>query len=466
MEAAGRSVLVVDDDPAARRLLDIRLRGLGCSVLSAGDGEEALDVIERESPALVLLDLQMPGMGGMEVLRRLRKDGNDVPAIVITAHGSIEIAVEAIKEGATDFLLKPVDGAHLDIVVRKALERRDLVESNRLLREALAARMPGIVGGSRAMRAAIEAARKAAATASTVLLLGESGTGKEVFAHAVHGWSPRSEKPFIVVNCVALSEHLLESELFGHERGAFTGAHQAKKGKFELANGGTVFLDEIGDMPADLQAKLLRVLQDHQFERVGGTRPIEADIRVIAATNRNLDEAVRKGRFREDLFYRLNVIRIVLPPLRDRTDDLPDLVRHFVARYAAETKRPPPSVSTDAMALLREHAWPGNVRELANTIERAVVLCGGREIRAKDLALPVTVAHGEADRGGFTCSDTSNFHDLLKEYKRAVIQDALRKCGGNQTQTARRLGLQRTYLSKLVRDLGITVSAAAEDERD
>jgi DNA-binding NtrC family response regulator len=466
MDAAGRSVLVVDDDPAARRLLDIRLRGLDCSILSAGDGQEALDVIERESPALVLLDLQMPGMGGMELLRRLRRDGNDVPVIVITAHGSIETAVEAIKDGATDFLLKPVDAAHLDIVVRKALERRDLVESNRLLREALAARMPGIIGGSDVMRPAIEAARKAALTSSTVLLLGESGTGKEVFAHAIHAWSPRSEKPFVVVNCVALSEHLLESELFGHERGAFTGAHQAKKGKFELANGGTVFLDEIGDMPGDLQAKLLRVLQDHKFERVGGTRPIQADIRVIAATNRNLDEAVRKGRFREDLFYRLNVIRIVLPPLRKRIDDLTDLVRHFVARYAAETKRPVPSVSPDAMALLREHAWPGNVRELANTIERAVVLCGGEQIRPKDLALPVIVPQGEAGRGGFPTGGISNFHDLLKEYKRAVIQDALRKCGGNQTQAAKRLGLQRTYLSKLVRDLGITASASAEDEAD
>ncbi|MBP1775665.1 MAG: yfhA, partial [candidate division NC10 bacterium] len=312
MDLIGTRVLIVDDDPSSRRLLEVRLRALGCETMTAADGQEGLAVVQREAPALMLLDLQMPRMGGLEVLRTLRRDGLDFPIIVITAHGSIEAAVEAMKEGAYDFLPKPFDAGHLGIVVRKALERRRLVESNRLLQDTLDSHTSEILGDSQAIRQAVGVARKAAAANSTVLLLGESGTGKEVFAHAVHRWSDRRERPLVVVNCVALSEHLLESELFGHEKGAFTGAHQAKKGKFELAHGGTVLLDEIGDMPPGLQAKLLRVLQDHNFERVGGTKPIRADIRVIAATNRDLDQAAKEGRFREDLFYRLNVVRITL----------------------------------------------------------------------------------------------------------------------------------------------------------
>ncbi len=460
-DTVSERVLIVDDDPASRRLLEVRLRALGCEVVLANDGREALEAIQKEVPALMLLDLQMPRMTGMQLLQALRRDSIDLPTIVITAHGTIETAVEAMKEGAYDFLLKPFDPKHLEIVVRKALERRQLVETNRLLRDTLAARTPDILGDSPSIRRAVEVARKTAATNSTVLLLGESGTGKEVFAHAIHRWSLRKDKPFIIVNCVALSEHLLESELFGHEKGAFTGAHQTKKGKFELAHGGTVFLDEIGDMPPGLQVKLLRVLQDHAFERVGGTRPIQADLRVIAATNRNLDEAVKLGRFREDLFYRLNVMRITLPPLRDRKDDLPVLVRYLVTKYAAETKKTVRGVTQKAMALLVAQSWPGNVRELANVIERAVVLCSGEEIEPEDLALS-GIVDAIPTAPPVSPVVVGEFHGQVKDFKQSLIRAALRQAGGNQTKAADLLGLQRTYLVKLLRAFKIREQESGE----
>jgi DNA-binding NtrC family response regulator len=458
MNAAGPLVLVVDDDPTARRMLDVRMRGLGCQVATAETGREALTAIERDLPAVILLDLQMPQMDGLEVLRALSREGVDVPTIVITAHGTIDTAVEAMKEGAVDFILKPFDPQYLEIAVRRALERRQLLDSNRLFRDVLAARSANILGESPLIRAAIQTAQKASGTNSTILLLGESGTGKEVFAHTIHQWSPRRDKPFVVVNCVALSEHLLESELFGHEKGAFTGAHQAKKGKFETANGGTVFLDEIGDMPLSLQTKLLRVLQDHEFERVGGTRPISTDIRVLAATNRDLDEAVQAGRFRADLFYRLNVIRIVLPPLHDRPEDVPALAQHFMARYAAETKRPVRRIASEALDLLEQYHWPGNVRELANTIERAVVLCSGETITAADLALPGTHLRSRP-QDPIPAGEADGFYEQINAYRRQVLVNALRRTNGNQTQAAKLLGLHRTYFLRLLQKLNIRVDA-------
>ncbi len=454
MSAAGPLVLVVDDDATARRMLDVRMRALGCQVAMAATGQDGLAAIQRDLPAVLLLDLQMPQMDGMEVLRTLNREGVEVATIVITAHGSIETAVDAMKEGAVDFILKPFDPQYLEIAVRRALERRQLLDSNRLFRDALAARSANILGEGPLIQAAIQTAKKASGTNSTVLLLGESGTGKEVFAHTIHQWSPRRDKPFVVVNCVALSEHLLESELFGHEKGAFTGAHQAKKGKFEAANGGTVFLDEIGDMPLSLQTKLLRVLQDHEFERVGGTRPISADIRVLAATNRDLDEAVKAGRFRADLFYRLNVIRIALPPLRDRQEDVPALAQHFMARYAAETKRPIRSISGEAMDLLTRYHWPGNVRELANTIERAVVLCAAETIKPADLALPGTHPPSQL-HDPIPAGEAGGFHDQINNYRRQVLVSALRRANGNHTQAAKFLGLHRTYFLRLLRKLNI-----------
>jgi DNA-binding NtrC family response regulator len=453
MHTVGATVLIVDDDASARRLLRVRLQALGCEPITAADGKEALEALRRDLPAAMLLDLEMPWMGGLELLRELRRGGIDVPTIVITAHGSIETAVEAMKEGAYDFLPKPFDPHHLEIVVRKTLERRHLLEANRLLRDTLAARTPDILGESSAIRRAMDTAQKAAASNATVLLLGESGTGKEVFANAIHRWSERKDKAFIIVNCVALSEHLLESELFGHEKGAFTGAHQTKKGKFELAHGGSVFLDEIGDMPALLQAKLLRVLQDHRFERVGGTQPIHADIRIIAATNRDIGGAVKDGRFREDLYYRLNVVSLTLPPLRERREDIPLLAGHFVAVYAAETKKAVRGITAEGMKLLMWHPWPGNVRELANAIERAVVLCAGPEIGPEDLVLtvpaaPSGVASASPEAGG-------DFYAQVETFKQNIIKAALIETGGNQTRAAERLGLQRTHLVKLLRALKI-----------
>jgi DNA-binding NtrC family response regulator len=439
-------------------MLDVRMRALGCQVAMAATGLEALAAIERDLPAVLLLDLQMPQMDGMDVLRVLNRDGMDVPTIVITAHGSIDAAVEAMKEGAVDFILKPFDPQYLEIAVRRALERRRLLDSNRLFRDTLAVRSANILGESPLIRAAIQTAQRAAGTNSTVLLLGESGTGKEVFAQTIHQWSPRRDKPFVVVNCVALSEHLLESELFGHEKGAFTGAHQAKKGKFEAAHGGTVFLDEIGDMPPSLQTKLLRVLQDHEFERVGGTRPLSTDIRVLAATNRELDEAVRVGRFRADLFYRLNVIRIALPPLRERREDIPPLVQHFMARYAAETKRPVRQITAEAMDLLRRHDWPGNVRELANTIERAVVLCANETITPADLALP-GLPSPPRSHDPIPAAEADGFHEQVNAYRRQVLMAALERTNGNHTQAAKLLGLHRTYFLRLMQRLNVRADA-------
>src|SRR5947207_1402574 len=334
MQTSGARVLIVDDDPASRRLLEVRLRPLECDVAIAGNGEQALSAIRKDVPDLVLLDLQMPRMGGIEVLRALRREEIDVPTIVITAHGSIETAVEAMKEGAYDFISKPIDANHFDIVVRKSLERVGLKRELELFSEDADKRYRQIIGKSEKMKEAVETARKAAASKSTVLLLGESGTGKEVFARAIHNWSERKHKPFIAINCVGLAKELLESELFGHEKGAFTGAHQLKKGKMELADGGTVFLDEIGDIAPELQTKLLRFLQEREFERVGGTERITVDVRIIAATNRDLDQSVKNRTFREDLYHRLNVIAITLPPLRRRKEDIPILANYFLQRFS------------------------------------------------------------------------------------------------------------------------------------
>jgi two-component system response regulator HydG len=457
MDTAGARVLIVDDDASSRRLLEVRMRALGCDVALAANGREAQEAIRQDVPALMLLDLEMPRMGGMELLRALRQEGLDVPSIVITAHGSIETAVEAMREGAYDFLPKPFDPKHLELVVRKALERRELLESNQLLRETLAARFPEILGTSQPIQRPIDVARNVAPTNSTVLLLGESGTGKEVFAQAIHRWSSRADRPFVIVNCVALSEALLESELFGHEKGAFTGAHQTKRGKFELAHGGTVFLDEIGDMPPSLQAKLLRVLQDHTFERVGGTRPIRADIRVISATNRDLEKAVQDGRFREDLFYRLNVITVQLPPLRERREDIPLLAQHFLRRYAGKNAKAITGFTEEALDLLQTYAWPGNVRELENVIERAVVLTRSSIISPADL--PETVVGSDQAARHLVVS----IGTPLEEVEDRLIEETLHYTKGDKTLAAKLLGIAtRTIYRRMKGESEPAGSSASE----
>ena len=442
-------VLIVDDDPASRRLLEVRLRPLECDVATAGNGEQALTAIRKDSADLVLLDLEMPRMGGMEVLRALREEGIDVTTIVITAHGSIATAVEAMKEGAHDFITKPIDAQHFDIVVRKALEREGLKRGLDLLSEETDSRYRLIIGTSQKMKEAVETARKAAASKATVLLLGESGTGKEVFARAIHNWSERKDQPFVAINCVGLSKELLESELFGHEKGAFTGADQQKKGKIELANGGTVFLDEIGDVSQELQTKLLRFLQEREFDRVGGVRPIKVDVRIIAATNRDLEGAIKDGRFREDLYHRLNVVPITLAPLRERAEDIPILANYFMDRYAKEAKKHHTEIASDAVRRLCSYDWPGNVRELGNVIERAVVLGNGPLLAIKDLPSRIVATAVRPSLDG------RSYRDAMEYYRRELVLAAIERSHGNRAAAARALGLHEKYLFRLLKSLGI-----------
>jgi DNA-binding NtrC family response regulator len=427
----------------------VRLRPLECDVATAGNGEQALSAIRKDPPDLVLLDLQMPRMGGIEVLRALRKETIEVSTIVITAHGSIETAVEAMKEGAFDFITKPIDANHFDIVVRKALEREGLKRELELFSEEADKRYRLIIGKSEKMKEAVDTARKAAASKATVLLLGESGTGKEVFARAIHNWSERKNQPFVAINCVGLSKELLESELFGHEKGAFTGADQQKKGKIELANGGTVFLDEIGDVSQELQTKLLRFLQEREFDRVGGTRPIKVDVRIIAATNRDLDGAVKDGRFREDLYHRLNVVPITLAALKERPEDIPILAHYFMDRYAKEAKKTFSEIAADALTQLCAYDWPGNVRELGNVMERAVVLGRGPQMTLLDLPARVI---GSMARPS---NNSRSYRDAMESYRRELILAALERCHGNRAAAARALGLHEKYLLKLLKSLGI-----------
>jgi DNA-binding NtrC family response regulator len=442
-------LLLVDDDPDFCEALGDRLRAAGFQVATAGLPAEALRLVREEAPAFVLLDLVLPGVDGLTLLDTLRREAPEVVVIVITGHGTIARAVEAMRKGAYDFVTKPVDWRHLEMVLGKALERQALRDANAVLRSEVGDRYATIVGESPLVRAALDMVRRAAPTDATVLLLGESGTGKEVVARALHRWSHRADHPFVVVNCVALSEELLESELFGHEKGAFTGAHQQKRGKLEVAHGGTVFLDEIGDIRPSLQAKLLRVLQDQTFERVGGTRPIRADVRFVAATNRDLRAAVRDGQFRLDLYYRLDVVSVTLPPLRERAGDIAPLARHFLDRCRRELKRDLADLTPQALDCLRRYAWPGNVRELENVIERAVVLADGPALTPADLPAEIR------DAAGGVRETARGYHAAVEEFKRGLIVTTLRRTGGNRTRAARLLGLQRTYLARLIRDLGV-----------
>jgi DNA-binding NtrC family response regulator len=450
-------ILLVDDDPDFCEALGDRLRAAGFHLAVAQRGPEALRLVREEAPAIVLLDLVLPGLDGMAVLETIRREEPDVVVVVITGHGTIARAVEAMKKGAYDFVTKPVDARHLEIVLAKALERQALRDANALLSAELGDRYAAIVGDSPGMRAVLDVARRAAPSGATVLLLGESGTGKEVIARAIHRWSHRAAQPFVVVNCVALSEELLESELFGHEKGAFTGAHQQKRGKLEVAHGGTVFLDEIGDIRPSLQAKLLRVLQDQTFERVGGTRPIRSDVRFVAATNRDLRAAVRDGLFRLDLYYRLDVVSVTLPPLRERPGDVPALAQHFLERFRRELKRDLRGLTPDALACLRRYPWPGNVRELENVIERAAVLAEGPEITPRDFPAEIRDA---GLRDALARDPGRTYHAAVEEFKRGLIASTLRRTGGNRTRAARLLGLQRTYLARLIRDLGLAGGSA------
>ena len=442
------SVLVVDDDADLRRALEGRFRFWGHHVQTVGDGAAAIEAARRTRFDLVLLDLNMPGLEGMSVLETLRPESADTDIVVLTAHGSVENAVEAMRRGADDFLTKPADLELLRRVVERALERR---RSQRAERAGAERRRGPVLGPSSAMQEIMRTIERVAASDSTVLLCGESGTGKQVLAEWIHANSPRARGPFVYVNCVAISDELIESTLFGHERGAFTGAHQRKEGRLEGAAGGTAFLDEIGDISANLQAKLLHFLETGEFERVGGGQTLRVDCRIVAATNRDLAKDAEGGRFRRDLYYRLNVISVTIPPLRDRPEDIPVLAQAFVDRYAAEMKRPGLEIAGPTLDVLRAFPWPGNVRQLKNAVERMVVLAPGKVLTA-NLLPPEVLGPGE---GGDVVADGKPWTDALREAKRRILRAALARHGGNQTKAAAELGLQRSYLNRLLKDLDL-----------
>lgn len=442
-------ILVADDEPSNRKILAQELVHRGFAVDTAVGGKEALAKIETAPPDLLILDYMMPDLSGLEVLKELRQKHNETPVIMITAYGSVDRAVEAMKAGAYDFITRPFDADHIDLVVRKALERQTLKREVEVLSEEIRDRYHLIVGDSLKMKLAVEMARKAAASNSTVLLLGESGTGKELFARFIHNHSERANRPFIAINSVGLSKELLESDLFGHEQGAFTGAHKMKKGKIELANGGTIFFDEIGDISREMQAKLLRFLQEREFERVGGVTPISVDVRVIAATNRDLFAAVKSGAFRDDLYHRLNVVAITPPPLRERKEDILNLADFFLRKFAMATRRTITEFSADAQTKLMAYDWPGNVRELANAVERAVVLGSETVISAGDL--PVGL-EGESTT---TISEDVSYHDGVNAARKQLVVAALQKTSGNRAAAARLLGLEAKYFLRLMKSLAI-----------
>lgn len=430
-------VLVVDDDSAIREALSRTLEKLGYDAVLAEDGQVGLDRLREGEIHIVLADLQMPRLGGQELLKVAKSIAPDVEVIVITGHGTVEDAVEAMKEGAYDFITKPFKRVQLERTIRRAAEKQTLAAQNRRLQARVDELQGGgsIVGTSSVMLRTLELVRQVAPSTATVLIQGESGTGKELIADAIHHGSPRRDRPFIKVNCAALPETLLESELFGHERGAFTGAMARKEGRFDLANGGTLFMDEIGDINPAMQGKLLRVLQAGEFERVGGTRTLKADVRVVAATNRDLAALVRERRFRDDLYYRLNVITILLPPLRDRREDIPLLAHHFLRRYAAKNTKSIGGFTEEALDLLQTHTWPGNVRELENVIERAVVLTRSHLIAPADL--PETLVRIDPASRHLVIS----IGTPLEEVEDRLIDETLQYTKGDKTLAAKLLGI-------------------------
>ena len=442
-------ILIVDDEPFNLDLLEQELTDLGYTIERANNGSEALKKAESFRPELILLDYMMPDMNGLEVLKELRRRENHVPVVIVTAHGTVERAVQAMKEGAYDFVPKPFEPDHLALTVQKVLERERLKRGIEVLSEEVGDRYRLVAGKSQEMNQAIDLAKKAASSPSTVLLLGESGTGKEIFARAIHNWSESKSEPFIAINCVGLSKELVESELFGHEKGAFTGAHQLKKGKIELALGGTVFLDEIGDITPELQTKLLRFLQEKEFERVGGTKPIRVNARIVAATNRNLEEAVKIGGFREDLYHRLNVISINLPSLRERREDITDLAHFFLERFSRETKKIFTEITKEAQEKLLAYDWPGNVRELANVMERATVLGQGQKVTLQDLPARFGAPQPKVVSSGMS------YHEAIDAARRDFILEALKAANGNRAAAAKALGLHRTHLMRLIKTLQI-----------
>jgi DNA-binding NtrC family response regulator len=456
-------VLLVEDKDSLRTMLRHALEAQGHSVLEAKDEPEAIQQLRQARPAVVLTDLKLPNGDGFGVLRAAKELDSELQVVVMTAYGSIQDAVTAMREGAMDFLAKPVDPEHLLLMVERAIAQRRMLTENLLLKEELAARRgaPRIIGENSSLRQVIQHLHRASATDATVLLEGESGTGKELFARALHAFSPRADGPFVAINCAAIPDNLLETELFGHEKGAFTGASARKPGRFELAHRGTLFLDEIGELPLALQAKILRALEEKRFERVGGTQSLHVDVRVVAATNRNLKQRVAERQFREDLYFRLSVFPIRIPPLRERGDDVAILARHFIDKFCRDMNKAVLSLAPGALEDLCAYGWPGNVRELQNCIERAVILCEGDAIHTRHLNLSFRAAAqpAEAASGWDQIDLSGTLADALRrattQIERRKIELAMRQAAGNTQRAADQLLISHKVLLQKIKEYGL-----------
>jgi two-component system, NtrC family, nitrogen regulation response regulator NtrX len=444
-----KTVLIVDDEPGIRKSLKGVLEDEGFDVDTAASGEECLKLLEDRFWSCILLDVWLPGIDGLETLESIQANHPDIAVIMISGHGNIETAVRATKLGAIDFIEKPLRLEKTILTVRNALHQRQLEIENQQMLASMASEW-NIIGESPPMKALRQQINIASPTNGRVLIYGESGTGKELVAHALHHQSQRERAPFVAMNCSAVPEELIESELFGHVKGAFTGANQTKHGKFELADGGTLFLDEVGDMSLKMQAKVLRVLEEQRFEPVGSSSGLSVDVRIIAATNKRLDEEMEKGSFRADLFYRLNVIPFQIPPLREHIEDVPMLVEHFNQRYSKENNRKSKKFTTDAMELLMSHSWPGNVRELRNIVERVVIMSQKIKIGADDIPLKVDLLPS------VTSYNFDTYREASEAYEREFIMRKLAECQGNITRTAEAMSIDRSHLYRRMKALGIT----------
>ena len=454
MTQSGQTILLTDDDKAHRTMLKAHLSGAGYDLIEADDGDVAVHLVRERSVDLVLLDLKMQRMDGMEALAEIHKLKPELPVIIITAFSSVENAVEAMKQGAFDYVTKPVDSDALQLTVQRALDFKSLERENVALKQRLGEKfdLGNLIGSSQPMQELAETLALVAPSDATVLITGESGTGKELVAGAVHHNSRRREFPFIKVNCAALHENLLESELFGHEKGAFTGAAEQRKGRFELADQGTLFLDEIGDMSLTTQAKILRVLQEGEFERLGGSKTIKVDVRLLAATHKNLEQMVEAGGFRQDLFFRLNVVPLHLPPLRERPMDIPALAEHFLELYSKKNRKDIRSFQPEAMEALLAYLWPGNIRELENAVERATILCLEEEIALQHLPLPIRQAYTDNADRPFAIRPGLTLKDMEKE----LILSTLRQTDNNRTRAAEILGITRQTLQNKLKDYDLS----------
>jgi DNA-binding NtrC family response regulator len=452
MRTEKASILIVEDEPKMRRLLELQLAEEGFQARIAADAETGLQMLGKESFDVVVTDLKLPGMSGLEFLQAVKRVNADLPVVIMTAFGTVESAVDAMKAGASDYVLKPFSLAELVLVVRKELASHQLRQENRDLREALGRRYEykNIIAKSDKMQAVLALVERVAPTNSTVLIGGESGVGKDLVARAIHEHSQRAKGPFVKINSTAIPETLLESELFGYEKGAFSGATTSKPGKFEVANNGTLFLDEIGDVPAAIQVKLLRVLQDREFERLGGTRTLKVDVRLVAATNRDLRAALEEGTFREDLYYRLNVVAIDIPPLREHKEDIPALAQFFLEKFARESGKPAHNITPAAMKMLMDFHWPGNVRELQNVIERAITLSTGSTLDVADIHID-TARRAHVESGSAVLPEGMS----MEQWEEELLREALKRASGNKSQAARALGLSRNALRYRLSKMGV-----------